>query len=1000
MGFPPDKRGDPASGEAGEATGVTPLSKLRTATTPPESAPPTSPFLMPGTTLVHFEILERLGSGGFGDVYRARDTRLGRMVAIKVLPEGFAQDAERRERFRLEAKAASALNHPYICTIHDFIEAGGRDFIVMELVEGRTLHDLLSDGPLPASRAIELATQVASGLAEAHAAGIVHRDIKGSNIVVTAKGQAKILDFGIAKWIASGAGTAEDAHELTRTGTTLGTLSYMSPEQLLGKPIDARSDLFSLGVVLYEIVTGRLPFGGSTPVAVTDALLHDRPRDFGDRPVPERLKAVILKLLEKDRESRYESAESLRAELASMAEPGPSRVPFRRPWIASAGVAALALVLLAGWLWHRASRAGWARTTAIPEIDRLVAAEDFQKAVSLIREARAVLPNDSTLEKLWRQATLEVSVESEPAGADVFFRPYRGDPRKWTRLGRTPLTSARVARDFYLWRAEKTGFAPAFTIEPTYLLFRPGLQISLRLDPADRVPAEMVLVPGGRFRPAIPGLVQLPEVPLADFLIDRHEVTNEDFKKFVDAGAYQKNEFWKEPLTRDGKVLSFKEAMAAFRDATGRPGPSTWELGSFPNGLAKHPVAGVSWYESAAYAAFAGKSLPTIYHWNRAAQTQASLLISPVGNFQGTGTLPVGGDRISGFGTTDMAGNVKEWCFNESRDGRKFILGGGFGEPTYMFIDGDAQSPWDRRPNYGFRCVKLASAPAREAAARAEEVFRHFSKEKLVSDEVFRAYKSLYAYDKAELNVRVEETATTEDWRQEKVSFDAAYGGERVLAYLFLPKNAAPPYQTVVYFPGSNAVVMDKFVLAAYADFIPRSGRALVAPIFKSTFERRDGLKDDTPTETASFRDHMIAWEKDLSRSMDYLETRPDIRRDSLAYLGLSWGSAVAPVMLSVENRFKVAILVGGGLEFEKSLPEADPFNFASRVRIPVLLLNGRYDHFFPVETSQRPFVTLLGTPEADKRWVVYETGHAPPRKEVIRESLDWLDKYLGPVKR
>ncbi|HEY6147083.1 MAG TPA: serine/threonine-protein kinase, partial [Thermoanaerobaculia bacterium] len=160
-----------------------PPSELRTAATPPGSAPPESPFLKPGTALDHFEIVERLGSGGFGDVYRARDTRLGRMVAIKVLPDEFAQDTARRERFRLEAAAASALNHPHICTIHDFLEGQGRHFIVMELVEGRTLHDVLAAGPLPPAKAIDLASQLASALAEAHAAGILHRDIKSTNIV-------------------------------------------------------------------------------------------------------------------------------------------------------------------------------------------------------------------------------------------------------------------------------------------------------------------------------------------------------------------------------------------------------------------------------------------------------------------------------------------------------------------------------------------------------------------------------------------------------------------------------------------------------------------------------------------------------------------------------------------------------------------------------------------------------------------------------------------------
>jgi dienelactone hydrolase len=734
---------------------------------------------------------------------------------------------------------------------------------------------------------------------------------------------------------------------------------------------------------------------------LTDALLHQPPRDFGDRPIPERLKAAIRKLLEKDREKRYPSAEALRSDLAAMAAPAGSGRVLGRGATAAAAATVIALAILAGWLWHRSSRARWVQTTAIPEITRLVAAEEFQKAGVLLTQARAVQPHDPTLAKLWLQSTIDVSVESEPAGAAVSFRPYRG-ATAWASAGTTPVKNLRVPKDFYIWQIEKPGFATAWEIEPTWtLVHRIPYAIRARLDPAGSVPAGMVRVPGGKFQPFIPGL-NLSEAPLDDFLIDRTEVINEEFKKFVDAGGYQKPEFWKEPFTRDGKTVSFEEAAGSFRDTTGRPGPSTWELGSFPKGLEKHPVAGVSWYEAAAFAAFAGKTLPTIYHWNKAAQTQASLSISPASNFQGAGTLAAGDDRISGFGTRDMAGNVKEWCANETSGGKKFILGGGFGEPTYMFIDQDAQSPWDRRPNYGFRCVRLSGPPSVQSAARIEQIFRDFSKEVPVGDELYRAYTGSYAYDKTDLNARVDETAAADDWREEKVSFDAAYAGgaERVIVHLFLPKNAAPPYQTVVYFPGSGAITQDKFNLSPYADFVPRSGRALVAPVFKSTFERRDGFRDDNPDMTASYRDHMIAWSKDLGRTLDYLETRSDIRRDALAYLGLSWGSQVAPIMLAVNDRFKAAILESGGLDFSRALPEAEQLNFLPRVRIPVLMINGRYDHFFPVESGQKPFFKFLGTPDADKKYALYDSGHAPPRKEVIRESLDWLDKYLGPVKK
>lgn len=410
----------------------------------------------------------------------------------------------------------------------------------------------------------------------------------------------------------------------------------------------------------------------------------------------------------------------------------------------------------------------------MPEIARLVEAGEYAKAASLTREARAVLPKDPTLEKLWMRATYEATIESEPPGADVSIRPYRVDANGWESLGRTPLKKVRVPKDAYVFRIAKPGFAPISFIHEWSDYWR------LKLRPEDSVPDEMVAVAGGKTRLRYAG-EQVPTVVIDDFLIDRQEVTNEEYKKFVDAGGYRKRELWKEPFLRDGREIPWEEAMALFVDATGQPGPATWEVGSCPKGMEKHPVAGVSWYEAAAYAEFAGKSLPTAYHWTWASEaTWFPAQIASGSNFRGDGTRPVGGPgALSGFGTMDMAGNVKEWCWNEGRDGKRFILGGGFGEPAYMFVKPETQLPWDRRSNYGFRCVKLDSSPSAAAAARIEPTFRDFSKEKPVSDDVFEAYRGLYGYDKAELNAQVEETQATEIWTWEKVTFDAAYGNER-----------------------------------------------------------------------------------------------------------------------------------------------------------------------------------------------------------------------------
>jgi len=358
---------------------------------------------------------------------------------------------------------------------------------------------------------------------------------------------------------------------------------------------------------------------------------------------------------------------------------------------------------------------------------------------------------------------------------------------------------------------------------------------------------------------------------------------------------------------------------------------------------------------------------------------------------------------MSGFGTTDMAGNIKEWCLNETREAKRLIMGGGFGEPTYMFNHTDAQSPWERQANFGFRCVKLDSAPTAAAAAHLEVTIRDYWKEKPVTDDVFKGYTAQYVYDKGELNAQVEETVSMEISSREKVTFDAAYGRERVTAYLFLPKNAAPPFQIVVYYPGVVAFFEDKLDLSSVEDtrgFLLKSGRALIFPIYKGMYERRDGFMP-TASPPASYRDHLISEAKDLGRSLDYLETRKDIDITKVAYFGDSIGAMEGAHLPAVEKRIKAAILSSGGFQLTvPMLPEADPFNFVTHVTIPVLMLNGRFDLAFPLESSQRPFFHLLGTPANDKRHKIYDGGHgAFPRPDAIRECLDWLDRYLGPVR-
>jgi hypothetical protein len=672
------------------------------------------------------------------------------------------------------------------------------------------------------------------------------------------------------------------------------------------------------------------------------------------------------------------------------------------------GLGALAVwgVAVTGWLLLGADQPSEGELLElVHRVDSLTAASEFSEAYALVLGIDERLRDDSLRSELWARVSRSVVLRTDPEGAVVHRRDYAPAGSPWIELGSTPLTiehfplgQSRVRFELVGHRTRELALAPEQLVDVGVVELRAEETL-----PAGMIPVNRNAGTEG-YGLFVPGLEQVEFLELGEFLMADAEVTNREFADFVQSGGYSDPTCWEYPFIENGVELTFDEAMARFTDATGRPGPATWDAGTYSPGAEELPVGGLSWYEAAAYSCFRGSSLPTVHHWYAAANPFSSPHVVPLSNF-GNGPAPVREhEGVSQDGIFDLAGNVREWVHNAQGESR-FILGGGWSDQQYAFNDALTAPAFDRSPLNGIRLVQyLDSTNVAAAGAPLGLAFRDYRAETPVSDEVFEAFRQAYAYDATPLDHRIVSSDTTELWIRQRVEMDAGYGGERLTIFLFIPRGFEGPHQTVVYFPGSNVIYRRSYadVDPGTFEFLLRSGRAVAFPIYKGTFERGTDLRSDIQDESNLWRDHMIAWATDLRRSVDYLETREDFDLDRLGYMGVSWGGAVAPVMLSLEKRIGAAAIIVGGLLMQEAQPMADPFHFLPRVTQPTVMINARFDSFYPLETSGRPLFENLGTPPEQRKLVVIDANHGVisyARNQVVGEVLGWLDLYLGEVR-
>ncbi|MCA9167029.1 MAG: SUMF1/EgtB/PvdO family nonheme iron enzyme, partial [Planctomycetales bacterium] len=918
-----------------------------------------------------FQIVREIGRGGMGIVYEAVQTSLNRKVALKVLAVGLSLSNRSMVRFQREAEAAARLHHTNVVPIYTTGVHDGVAYYAMELVDGPSMEKVLvrlreeallpaasgqHASPLgtfqtdacsavtPANTPVSLSetatafdtstfgkgrqyfdtiaeklAEVAEALDHAHSHGIIHRDIKPSNLILSPEGRIIINDFGLARFL--------EEPGLTKTGELLGSTQYMSPEQISSDfgPLDHRTDIYSLGLTLYELITRRPAFAGDDRASVLHRILHSdarAPRKI-DPAIPIDLETICRKAMEKEPAARYGSGQEMADDLRRYVNR--YQISARRVGLVGQAVrwcrrnrtvATLAMTLAIVLMTILASLFIWRAQRIRKFANSLVAVDTYLdssmpfEALRLLQTLQHEFGQHDELTTRLAAIGDECIFRSDYSTATLLLKPIEQLQSDWLELG--------VLNNISLTVRLPSGEYLAKVISPEHQ------DHLLRITTLGHSEIE-ILAPPSKGTVRIPassdrGFIswrrreRFPALP--QFSIDRYEVSNREYAAFVSDGGYTEThaELWSELLGNS----DWRAVVSTFVDNSQRPGPRFWINGTYPQGMQDHPVVGISWYEAMAYAKWARKRLPTVYHWLAAAEIfgdflpQNILMRSNIANRDAVARANRDGQAntsVTSCGVFDMAGNVKEWCLNEETEGQRFVLGGSWQSVWESASEPEAISPLTREPDIGFRCASYPDAANLSSAMPLQ--WRSFAAVKNTLPPLEDCIDQ-FRYDSQQAwNLIEHPPAVLDDVTFEVFQIDSAAGSERMLIYVaYPPENKfTPPFETVVIgaLPRPDGKGGLQRVPVPQLETLLNAGRAVVMPILFGTGDRFDYENYPPfcarPDKVDAYGQTVINDTKEFGRTLDFIERyteatsrKSKLDADRIAFCGFMWGGCIGPI--------------------------------------------------------------------------------------------------------